>query len=324
MKIALIGCGYIGSKRAKQIGHNELVGVFDTNVDRANKLANELATNSYSDPQDLLRKSDIALICTTNNALAPSTLLALQNDCHVLVEKPGSVSLAEIRSIRQLAEKNSKKVKVGFNHRFHPAILKMRELVDSGALGPLMFLRARYGHGARLDYDKEWRCDPALSGGGELMDQGVHLLDLIYWFFGPLPLHSSMVKTSYWPMKVDDNAVLNLGATGKNQPWATFHVSCSEWKNNFSLELYGRTGKVLITGLGGSYGPETLTYYRMLPQMGPPEIENFSFDTSDKSWELDLHNLISSIEQGSPLWGDLNSAEFSITRVLQAYENNGY
>jgi len=100
-------------------------------------------------------------------------------------------------------------VKVGFNHRFHPAILKAQELINQGSLGEMMFLRARYGHGAAW-YEKEWRSLPETGGGGELLDQGVHLLDLIYWFLGPLPLQSSMVTTSFWKMKVDDNAVLTL------------------------------------------------------------------------------------------------------------------
>ena len=89
-------------------------------------------------------------------------------------------------------------VKVGFNHRFHPAILDLASEVHSGRHGELMHLRARYGHGGRLGYDREWRAQPERSGGGELIDQGMHLLDLTHWIAGPLPLHSALLRTHFW------------------------------------------------------------------------------------------------------------------------------
>lgn len=323
MKVAVFGAGLIGKKRGKQLFGNELVGLYDPDTKRAEALAAELGTKAYTSDADLLKKSgaEIAIIATTNNQLAAVARKALEAGLHVLVEKPGAISLAELAELERLSSDKKLAVKIGFNHRFHPAVLKMRELVDRGKLGPLMFMRARYGHGARLGYEKEWRAVPEIAGGGELLDQGVHILDLVYWFLGPMPLQSSFVATSYWDMKVDDNAVLTMS---KGKTWATFHVSCSEWKNLFSLELYGTTGKVLINGLGGSYGKETLTYYRMLPQMGPPEIETFEFEGDDLSWERDLRNLIDHIQKGSPLLGDLKSARYSLEQVRQAYRQNGY
>ena len=134
-------------------------------------------------------------------------------------------------------------------------------------------MRARYGHGGRVGYEREWRARPELSGGGELIDQGMHLLDLSYWVFGDLPLQSALVRTSFWGMDVDDNAVITLGSADRRAPWTTFHVSCSEWKNEFALELYTRRSKFAVTGLAGSYGTQTLRIYRMRPEMGPPDLE---------------------------------------------------
>jgi predicted dehydrogenase len=154
------------------------------------------------------------------------------------------------------------------------------------------------------------------------MDQGVHLLDLIHWFLGPLPLINSFVTTSFWKMPVDDNAVLTLGSDTR---WATFHVSCMEWKNTFSMELYGRRGKILVEGLGRSYGQENLTYYRMSPEMGPPQIETFNFpQTEDRSWALDLRNLVEHITKKNPLWGNLESAAYAMAQVTHAYRANGF
>ena len=147
-----------------------------------------------------------------------------------------------------------------------------------------MFLRARYGHGGRLGYEGEWRAQPELSGGGELIDQGMHLLDLSYWLLGPLPLQSSLVRTNYWDMPVDDNAVLTLGNRGdRHAPWATLHVSCSEWKNEFALEIYCRTAKLQVLGLVRSYGTQQLSIWRMRPELGPPDLEEIGYGAEDVS-----------------------------------------
>jgi predicted dehydrogenase len=323
VKIAIFGCGLIGEKRGKQVGSHEVVGVYDPQKSRAEKLAETLGTLAFATEDDLLQKSgaEIVIIATTNNALAPLAMKAVKAKKHVLVEKPGALKASDLVELEKAAKENKVAVKVGFNHRFHPALLKAKELVDQNKLGELIFLRARYGHGGRLGYEKEWRSDPKISGGGELMDQGVHVLDLIYWFMGSLALQSSYVTTSFWDMSVDDNAVLTV--SGKKK-WATMHVSCSEWKNTFGLEIYGRAGKILISGLGRSYGKETLTYYKMLPEMGPPQTEFFDFPEEDLSWQLDLNNLVENIKFGKPMLGDLPSAIYALNQVGLAYSQNGF
>lgn len=325
MRIALFGAGLIGRKRGLQMQGHALVGLYDPDRERAEALARELGTSAFDSEAALLERSgaEIAVVATTNSSLAAVAGRAASAGKHVLVEKPAGISLAEVERLEAVARERRVAVKVGFNHRFHPAVLEMRRLVDQGALGPLMFMRARYGHGGRLGYEKEWRASPELAGGGELIDQGVHLLDLVHWFLGPLPLRSALVTTSFWDMPVDDNAVVTL-AGGEGRRWATFHVSCSEWKNTFSLELYGRTGKALIQGLGGSYGTETLTWYRMSPRMGPPETEVREFPGPDRSWELDLRNLVDHVAGGARLLGDLESAHYAMQVVRDAYRANGF
>ncbi len=325
MKVAILGAGLIGRKRGLQLGGHSLVGLYDPDRERARTLAAELGTTAFESEAALLERSgtEIVVVATTNSSLAPVAARVIESGKHVLVEKPAGISVPEIERLQALGTAKRVAVKVGFNHRFHPAVLETRRLVDEGKLGPLMFMRVRYGHGGRLGYESEWRAKPELSGGGELIDQGVHVLDLIHWFFGPLPLRSAFVTTSFWSMPVDDNAVLTLAEEGPRGRWATLHVSCSEWKNTFALELYGRTGKVLIQGLGGSYGKETLTWYRMLPQMGPPEMEVREFEGSDRSWALDLQNLIDHLSAGAPLLGDLTSARYAMEVVRDAYRGNG-
>jgi predicted dehydrogenase len=184
------------------------------------------------------------------------------------------------------AKAHNVQVRVGFNHRYHRSLLKAKKIVDSGILGELMFIRARYGHGGRIGYDREWRANPVISGGGELIDQGPHLIDLSRWFLGDFSETQGFAHTYYWDMPVDDNSFMIL-RTPKQQV-AFLHASCTEWKNLFSMEIYGKGGKLDISGLGGSYGVERLTHYRMLPEMGPPETNSWEYPMEDNSWAVEI------------------------------------
>jgi predicted dehydrogenase len=238
------------------------------------------------------------------------------------VEKPAARSAGELDGVIAAATRSRRLVRVGFNHRYHPALQKARELVDGGAVGDLMFLRARYGHGGRLGYDKEWRADPRLSGGGELIDQGVHVLDLARWFLGDFTQVDGFAHTYFWNMPVDDNAFLLL-RTAREQS-AFLHVSCTEWKNMFSIELYGRTGKIQIDGLGGSYGMERLVYYRMLPQMGPPEEQRWEFPGADQSWELEFREFLDDIRLDRQPEAGLSAARAALAVIDEIYRRSGY
>ena len=208
-------------------------------------------------------------------------------------------------------------VKAKFNHRFHPALAKARQLVEEEAIGPLLYVRARYGHGGRLGYDKEWRADPAISGGGELLDQGVHLIDLARWFLGDLTLVHGHVGTFFWKMPVEDNGFLFLQSPNGQVAW--LHASCTEWKNLFCFEIFGRDGKLQIDGLGGSYGVERLSYYQMLPQMGPPETTIWEYPGEDLSWRAEFAHFATCIEMAQRPSGDLNDALAALEVVAEAY-----
>src|SRR5262249_2540062 len=216
---------------------------------------------------------------TVNSALARVSLAAVRAGKHVLVEKPAARHPGELHPVLEAARDAGVVVKVGFNHRFHPSLAKARELVDAGALGPLLFIRGRYGHGGRPGYDCEWRADPAVSGGGELLDQGVHLIDLSRWVLGDFATVSGHLAPSFWHMSVEDKGFLSLRPAAGQTAW--LHASCTEWKNLFSFEIYGRCGKLHAEGLGGSYGVERLAYYRMLPQMGPPATTIWEYPGED-------------------------------------------
>lgn len=326
MIFALIGCGLIGRKRAQALrGLSELRYSCDLDAKRAEELA-----RLYPDTRAITRfeealedpSVDVVIIATLNASLAPITLAAVKAGKHVLVEKPGALNSTQLKEIQAEAEKTGAKVRIGYNHRFHPALQKAHELLKSSALGPLMMMRGRYGHGGRKGYDREWRADPALSGGGELIDQGVHLIDLAGWFFGEFTTIEGHASTLFWDMKVDDNAFLSLRTAHGQTAW--LHVSCTEWKNLFSIEIYGRDAKLAIDGLGGSYGPEKLTYYKMLPEMGPPEITSWEYVRGDDSWRLELATFIDDIRLNRiPAPGLIESIR-TLEIVEQIYNASGF
>jgi len=328
LSFAIVGCGLVGRKRAAA-----LAGVPGASLRFACDLeparAAELAAKSpgcmaASDFRTVLADPalDAVIVATLNGSLAPIALAAIESGKHVLVEKPGALNAGELRALVEPARAKGLRVRLGYNHRFHPGLAKARELVDSGSVGPLMFLRGRYGHGGRKGYDREWRADPRLSGGGELIDQGVHLIDLASWFLGDFPGVAGHAATYFWDMKVDDNAFLSLRTASGQTAW--LHVSCTEWKNLFSLEIYGRDGKIAVDGLGGSYGPERVVFYRMLPQMGPPEATAWDFPGGDGSWTAETAAFAEDIRLGREPEPGLRVGVRTLEIVETIYRNSGY
>ena len=324
MRVAVVGCGRIGNKRVQALGESRLVAVADVDPARAQALAAaHPGCVASGDWRSVVGRDDVELVivATTNDWLTPVALAAIERGKHVLVEKPAARSAAELKPLMAAARTRGVTVKVGFNHRFHPAFLKARALFGENAIGALMYIRARYGHGGRLGYEREWRADPAVAGGGELLDQGVHLIDLSRWFMGDFAEVEGHLATFFWKMPVEDNAFLCLRTAHGQTAW--LHASCTEWKNLFSFEIFGREGKLQIDGLGGSYGAERLTYHRMLPEMGPPETTAWDYPAEDSSWRDEYRHLVSCIRAGRPPSGGLEDALAALEVIGRVYGREG-
>ena len=320
--MGIVGCGRIGAKRADALAPaDSLLGCYDLDPAATHALAQAHGCKACATPQELLAlEPDVVVVATVHDQLAALSELALQAGAHVLVEKPAGVCTAQIERLIECERAAGRRVKVGFNHRFHPGIARAAREVHSGRHGELMHLRARYGHGGRLGYDREWRAQPERSGGGELVDQGMHLLDLTHWIAGPLPLHSALLRTHFWDTPVEDNAALILGeADDRRAPWAMLHVTWTEWKNMFSLEVYCRTAKLEVEGLARSYGPQRLRIYAMGPELGPPDLEERAFPDEDVSWAAEWEHFTTAIATGAPLLGALEDAHYAWARVEDAY-----
>jgi predicted dehydrogenase len=325
MRFAIVGCGLVGQKRATAIdslGHKTILAV-DTSLDSAVKLANTLGARWAVDFRAAVEAADIdaVVVATPHAELSAIATACLNAGKHVLVEKPGGRNIAEVCALIDAADAARRVAKVGYNHRFHPAVLKARELVDLGKLGPLMFIRGRYGHGGRPGYEKEWRFERSISGGGELIDQGSHLIDLARWFLGEFTDANAALRTFFWNAEVEDNAFLTLSTSKGRIAW--LHVTWTEWKNLFSFEIYGRDGKLEINGLGRSYGVESLTFYRMLPGMGPPETTRWEYPFPDRSWEVEIAEFIAAIHEGRRPIGDAEEALGTMSVVEHIYRGAG-
>jgi predicted dehydrogenase len=320
MKVGIVGCGLIGRKRARALGEGKLVACSDAVFDRAQALAAEHGAQAVADWREMVKRPEvqIVVVATTHDWLAPVTLAAVEAGKHVLVEKPAARRAGELEVVVQAASARGVLVRVGFNHRYHPALYKAHQMFVDGAVGPLMYLRARYGHGGRVGYDKEWRARPEVSGGGELIDQGMHLIDLARWFAGEFVQVDGLAGRWFWNMPVDDNAFLLLRTAEKKV--AFMHCSCSEWKNLFSFEVFGRDGKLEVQGLGGSYGVERLTHYRMLPEMGPPDTVSWDYPRGDDSWAAELAEFYQDVALGRQPAPGLADAMAALRVVERIYE----
>jgi len=322
--VGIIGCGLIGQKRAKALSEGRLVACADIDEARAKALVGNSGAKVFRDWRALLAlpEVDIVVIATLHDSLAEISLAAILAGKHVLVEKPAARNHVELEPVMAAAERCNVKVHVGFNHRYHRAFRKARELFEAGELGKMMFIRARYGHGGRIGYDKEWRARPELSGGGELIDQGAHLIDLARWFLGEFEEVQGFAHTYYWDMPVDDNGFMLLKTA--NRQVAFLHASCTEWKNLFSMEIYGSDAKLEISGLGGSYGVERLTYYKLLPEMGPPETTTWEYPMDDDSWAVELAEFYEDIRLNREPSASLKDAHEALKVVEKIYKESGY
>ena len=327
LRVGIIGCGLIGRKRAEALGElDELVGVADVSAAASERLASDFGVAACADADALLDLApDVVVVAVTHDQLAPMAELALAAGANVLVEKPAAIGVAAVEHLAAAAANAQRVVKVGFNHRFHPGIERLAQEVHGGEHGELLHVRGRYGHGGRLGYEREWRMQRERSGGGELIDQGMHMLDLVHWLAGPLPLHSALLRTQFWDVAVEDNAALLLGeGAARIGPWAMLHVTWTEWKNMFSLEVYCRTAKLAVDGLTRSYGPQTLRIYRMGPELGPPSLEQIDFPAQDPSWVREWEHFAVALAQDTPILGDLADARYAWSIVEAAYAATPY
>jgi len=319
MNISIIGCGLIGQKRALALlDENHLISCCDNNQDNLKNYATKFGCRAYENYIDLIdsNESDVIIVSVINKFAPAIISYALSKGKHILAEKPLGRNVSEADKLVALASKNKVILKTGFNHRFHPAVWQAKEMLDQGKIGKLMTIRARYGHGGRPGMEKEWRASKDLCGGGELLDQGVHIIDLCHWFAGEIKTVFGKAVTKFWNMEVEDNAFALMESDSGVD--IQFHVSWTNWKNIFSFELYGEDGYLRIEGLGGSYGPETLEFGIRKKQGGKPDVQLFEYPAEDISWNKEWEEFTEAIKNRREPIGSGKDGLYA-NRIIEAF-----
>ncbi len=289
---AIIGFGKIGKTRYKILKNYknlEILKIFDPYQKIPKKLSCPHVDSIFLD-----KRIDTIFICTPNYLNAKYTCYGLKNFKNIFCEKPPAINLNEMKKVLSFEKKYKKKLMYGFNHRQHSSIIKMKKLIESKKFGNILWARGRYGKSVSKDFYRNWRSNISYSGGGILIDQGIHMLDLLDYFCGRFDMIQSMKSSSYWDKKIEDNVFINLKNT-KNNILCSMHSTMTQWRHLFSLEVFLQKGYIVLNGLktsSNSYGKEVLTY--ALNRSLPPEaswskqkILNFNIDNSFET-EIDM------------------------------------
>jgi predicted dehydrogenase len=323
IRVGVVGLGLAGQRRARDAAEDhrsELAWVADVDRARADAVAGRYGCMSATDWREVVEAGDVdaVAVATYHKWLSPISVAALDCGKHVLCEKPCGRTTAEVEAIAATAARRRLVAKAGFTLRFHPAIRSAHQLAGSGAIGKPLVVRAVYGHGGRPGYDREWRADADLAGGGELLDQGVHLLDLVRWFLGEVQQAHGMTGCLFWDLgPLEDNAFVLLKMAGG--ALASLHASWTQWRNRFCFELYGTEGFLRVDGLGGSYGEETLTVGRRRRGGSVPDEELHRFPASTEPWRADWNDFLEALEHSRPPAASAQDAVAVMALVSQIY-----
>lgn len=328
IRVGIAGFGKIGQLRADILSERddvEIVGVYD--VVKPEKKHIGIFYDSY----DNLINSDLdaVFICAYNTVLAEYTEKALNKGLHVFCEKPPAMKIEELGIVFEALKSSKKVLKYGFNHRYHYSVMEAKKIIDSGKMGKLLWMRGVYGKAGSIDYNSNWRNYKKYSGGGILIDQGIHMLDLMRYFSGEkFNKINSYITTSYWDIKVEDNAFVLMQSD--NKIIASLHSSATQWRHKFLLELCFEEGYLNLDGiLSGtrSYAPEKLVIGRrefedITFAMGKPKESILSFE-NDHSWNLEVDEFMNAINgKGEIKEGTLQDAYDTLSLVQRVYENS--
>lgn len=330
-RVGIAGYGKVGKLREKavnKIGGAKIVAIYDTKI-ISHKDTEVVVCSSYEEL--LLQNLDVIFICTFNNVLSEYSIKALQNNIHVFCEKPPARNTKELLKVKKMEESGNKVLKYGFNHRFHYSVMEAKKIIDSGKMGKLLWMRGVYGKAGSIDYDKNWRNFKKLSGGGILIDQGIHMLDLMMYFsnskFNKI---NSFVTSAFWEVEAEDNVFVIMQNT--DNITAMLHSSATQWKHKFLLEMCFSEGYINLDGiLSGtrSYAPEKLVigmreFEDITFAMGKPK-ENITWFENDDSWILEVEEFFNAISGKQEIKNGTSDDAYNALKLVEdIYENSGF
>jgi len=248
---------------------------------------------------------DAVFICTVNSMNQDLTIAALRAGKHVMCEKPPAFHAAGVREIRAVEAAAGRVLMYGFNHRHHGAAVQMKKIVDDGEFGRVLWMRGRYGKSVDADYLRTWRANPALSGGGILIDQGIHMLDLFLHIGGDFDEVQAMVSHLYWNSPGIEDNVFAQFRNSRTGCAASLHSTMIQWRHLFALEIFMERGYMVLNGLktgSGSYGAEQLVVARNRSTAPAATWEQEYSQTweADESWDREARGFSDWIITGNP------------------------
>jgi predicted dehydrogenase len=285
LSVALVGSGRMGRVRAEVLAQSaeaRLAAVADPDLARAREIAGTRGALAFSDWREAIARPeiDVVILATPTKFHAEIAIAALEAGKHVLCEKPLARNVEEAARMLATAQRAQKLLKTGFNYRYMPHVRKAKELIDAGDLGSLYLVRSRFGHGGRPGYEKEWHTNRELSGGGVLLEQGIHLLDLVRYLLGEPSKVLGSSHTFFWDIPgVEDNCFCLL-ETALGQT-AQIHVSWTQWKNILEMEIFGHQGYIRLEGRDGHYGPPRLVWGKRNSDHSRPQELLFEYQPGD-------------------------------------------
>lgn len=266
MKIAIIGTGVQAIKRIlaiKQADKDEIVFIASSSRDRARLIAQKYNIASFGIEKDLLIRQDIdaIVVCSTTDNHYQTCLQGINHGWHILCEKPLTKTVSEAKELIKKADEKGVLLKCGFNHRHYPGIIKAKSIVDKLELGKILSIRCNYGICGREKFQDEWRADPKKTMGGQLIEQGVHAIDLFHFFGAEIESVYCVTENLYFNTSpIEDNAFF----IGKcvDKIICTLNTSFTEWINNFEFHINLEGGYIKVSGLGPSYGGHSIEYLK--------------------------------------------------------------
>ena len=292
LRVGIAGFGVVGQRRREHIdAHPDMqtVAVADRRYETDGVF--EDGVRYYQSYRDLLGEDlDALFVCLTNDVAAEVTRAGLERGFHLFCEKPPGRNVEDIESVREVEQQRPDLVlKYGFNHRYHDSVQDALTLVRSGELGRVLNMKGAYGKSAIINFQSDWRTRREISGGGILLDQGIHMVDLMRLFAGEFDDVHSFVSNDYWKHDVEDNAFALMRS--RSGVVAMLHSTATQWRHRFNLEIALEEGTIVLAGLltgSKSYGAETLTVaWRSHNGEGDPK-EQVTRYNSDPSWRREI------------------------------------
>jgi predicted dehydrogenase len=336
LRVGIAGYGVVGKRRHEIIrNHPQLTTVavcdrhfIDDQWPSANKtklLSGEGALDAkvkhFQNHEELLKESlDVLFVCLTNDIAAEVTIAGLEAGIHVFCEKPPGRNLEEVSRVIKCKKKYPQlKLKYGFNHRYHDSVRDALQIMNKGELGKVINLRGVYGKSKLITFDQsDWRTHREVAGGGILLDQGIHMVDLLRLFGGEYTEIHSFVCNDFWNYDVEDNAYAMMRT--EDGVVALFHSSATEWRHRFRLEIAFEHGNIILSGLlsgSKSYGAETLTiiWGNSGNDQGDPKEQTTRYN-QDPSWKDEIYDFTDAIMKDKPITNGCPEDAFQTMKLV--------